>query len=202
MQAPEQINLYIAEQPEWQRMLMVRVRQLIHSLDENIVENWKGSAPHFENGGLAIGVHALKTCVSIWFYKGATLKDNHGLFQPSEKDSERELRKYKLHEGDMINEKAFVDLLRQYLAQSKAQAVGSDAKPQRRTLELPAELEQVLLNDEEAKGRWDKLSHGHKKEYVEWITDAKQDEIRKRRIAKSLEMIRDGRTQGDTQKVG
>lgn len=202
MNAPEQINLYIAEQPEWQRKLLVRVRQLVHPVDENIEECWKASAPHFELGDRCIGMHALKTCVSVWFPKGAALKDSHGLFQPSEKDNERELRKYKLHEGDAINEKAFVDLVQQYFKQSKARPAESESKPQRKVLELPAELEQVLTNDGDAQSKWTKLAPSHKREYVEWITDAKQDETRKRRIAKALEMIREGRTQGDIQKVG
>lgn len=202
MHPQEQINLYIAEQPEWQRRQLIKLRQLIHTSNENIEESWRSNAPHFEHDGTIVSMHALKTCVSVWFPKGASLKDSHGLFQPSEKDSERELRKYKLNEGDVVNEKAFVDLVQQTIKQNKSGAAQSDAKPVRKTLQLPAELEQVLLNDEEAMGQWEKLSHGHKKEYVEWITDAKQDEMRKRRIAKSLEMIREGRTQSDTQKVG
>jgi hypothetical protein len=43
MQAQEQINLFIAEQPEWQRKLMVRLRQLIHSTDETMEEVWRGT---------------------------------------------------------------------------------------------------------------------------------------------------------------
>ena len=39
---------------------------------------------------------------------------------------------------------------------------------------------------------WEKFNYTHKKEYVEWITDAKKDETRKHRIAKALEMIREG----------
>jgi len=202
MHPQEQINLYIAEQPEWQRRQLIKIRQLIHTSDETIEESWRSNAPHFEHGGTIVSMHALKTCVSVWFPKGSYLKDGHGLFQLGDKDSERELRKYKLHEGDVVNEKAFMDLLQQSIKLNKANAAQSDSKPVRKTLQLPAELEQVLLNDEEAMGQWEKLSHSHKKEYVEWITDAKQDEMRKRRIAKSLEMIREGRTQSDTQKVG
>ena len=41
MQAQEQINLYIAELPEWQRKLLVRLRQLVHTVDDEVEETWK-----------------------------------------------------------------------------------------------------------------------------------------------------------------
>src|SRR5690606_16694516 len=122
----------------------------------------------------------------------------HGLFLLGEKDAERELRKYKLFEADQINEKAFVDLVRQAIRHSGAKAKSAGSKTDSKTMELPAELEQVLQNDSDAMVRWKKLSPSHRAEYVEWVTDAKQDETRKRRIAKSLEMIREGRSKGET----
>lgn len=202
MLAPEQINHYIAAQPEWQRKLLVRFRQLLHSADERIDESWKASAPCFELGDLCIGTHALKSCVSVWFHRGSLLKDTHGLFQLSEKDSERELRKYKLFEGDSINEKAFVDLVRQAIRRSDANVKAASPRTTSKVEELPAELGQVLQNDTEAMARWEELSAEHKAEYVEWITDAKQDESRKRRIAKSLELIREGLSKDEAQRVG
>jgi len=202
MQPQEQINLHIAEQPEWQRRQMIRLRQLIHTADEEIEETWRSNAPHFEHNGTIASLHALKTCVSVWFPKGSSLKDNHDLFQLGEKDNERELRKYKLHEGDVINEKAFVELVKQSIKLNLANAKSTEEKPVSKALVLPPELDQVLQNDEDALAQWEKFPEVAKREYVEWITDAKQDEQRKRRIAKALEMIRDGQRRNDAQKVG
>jgi hypothetical protein len=201
MQAQEQINLFIAEQPEWQRKLLVRLRKLIHASDEHIEETWRSNTPHFEQCGVVVSMHALKTCVSVWFPKGAQLKDPHGLFQLTEKDETRETRKYKVHEGEEINEKAFQDLLKQTL-KLHATAKNMDPKPSRRSLEIPAELEQVLCNDAEALAQWKKFSADQKQEYVEWVSDAKQEESRKRRIAKALEMIREGHCMKDAYNVG
>lgn len=202
MQPQEQINLHIAEQPEWQRRQLIRLRQLIHTADDEIEETWRSNTPHFEHNGTIASLHALKTCVSVWFPKGSSLKDSHDLFQLGEKDNERELRKYKLHEGDVINEKAFVDLVKQSIKLNLANAKSTEAKPTSKALVMPTELAQVLQNDEDALAQWEKFPEVAKREYVEWITDAKQDEQRKRRIAKALEMIRDGQRRNDAQKVG
>jgi len=197
----EQINLYIAEQPEWQRKLLVRVRQLIHSVDEDITETWKWNSPHFDHDGIMIGLHGFKSFVSVWFHKGALLKDTHKLFDKPEKDEEKGIRKVKFHEGDPINEKAFVDLVKQAVKVNQSGAKLGDAKPPRKALVVPPELENCLKKDEEAWMHWEKFNYSHKKEYVEWIVDAKQDETRKRRIAQALEMIREGVGKEDKHKV-
>ena len=60
-----------------------------------------------------------------------------------------------------------------------------------RTVEVPAEFEK-LLKKEKLWTAFDKLSYTHKREYVRWITEAKRDETRANRIAKSVEMLRSG----------
>lgn len=188
MQPQEQINSFIAEQPEWQRLMMIRLRQLIRTADPEAEGIMRGNSPAFDHNGPMVSMHAFKTCVSVWFHKGAMLKDTHGLFKLSEKDEERAVRKYKVDEGDAINEKAFTDLVKQAVKLNKA----GDAKAPKSALALPAEMESCLKRDEEVWEHWEKLPPSHKKEYVEWIIDARQDETRKRRIAQALEMIREG----------
>jgi hypothetical protein len=197
MHPQEQINLYIAEQPEWQRRQMIKLRQLIHSVDETIEEAWRSNTPHFDRNGSMLSVHVLKTCVSVWFHKGASLKDAHGLFTPSEKDSEREVRKYKLSEGDSINEKAFTELVKQAVKANTTPLKPSENKPTKRSLVVPAELEQLLEKDEDALAYWEAFPLSTKHEFVEWVTDTKQEETRKRRLAKALELIRAGKALND-----
>jgi len=201
MHPQEQINSYIAEQPEWQRRLLVRLRQLIHAHDTEVEETWRWNAPGFDHGGIMIGLHGFKTCVSVWFHKGALLKDTHGLFVLTEKDEERGIRKYKVNEGEPINEKAFADLVKQAVKLNGAGTKLGDAKPASKALVVPPELENCLKKDEEAWEHWENFNHSHKKEYVEWIDDAKKDETRKRRIAQALEMIREGVGKEDKHRV-
>lgn len=197
----EQINLYIAERPEWQRKTLIRLRQLIHTVDEDVTEAWRWNSPHFDHDGIMIGLHGFKTFVSVWFHKGALLKDTHKLFDKPEKDEDKGIRKIKLEEGEAIDEKAFVDLVKQAVKVNQSGAKLGDAKPARKALVVPTDLESVLKKDEEAWANWEKFSYSHKKEYVEWVVDAKQEETRKRRIAQALEMIREGVAKEDKHKV-
>lgn len=70
-----------------------------------------------------------------------------------------------------------------------------DTEP--RKVEVPAELAEALAADPALREFFDGLSYTHRREYAEWITEAKRDETRRRRVAQAVEMLRDGvRTPG------
>ncbi|MBP7513996.1 MAG: YdeI/OmpD-associated family protein [Flavobacteriales bacterium] len=197
----EQINQYIAENPEWQRKLLVRLRQLIHSTDAEVEETWKWNSPHFDHQGIMIGLQAFKEHIAVWFHKGALIKDPKKLFEKLPKGEEKGMRSYKLHEGDTINEAAFVDLVKQAVALNVKGTKLTDAKPAKKALVLPEDLGSVLHKDPTAWANWEAFSYSHKKEYIEWVTDAKQEETRKRRIAQALEKIREGESKEEKHQV-
>lgn len=66
--------------------------------------------------------------------------------------------------------------------------VEPDTEP--RVVEVPADLLKELKKDREAQAFFDKLSYTHQKEYVTWITEAKKEETRQNRIAKTIEMLK------------
>jgi uncharacterized protein YdeI (YjbR/CyaY-like superfamily) len=67
-----------------------------------------------------------------------------------------------------------------------------DTKP--RTVRLPAELRAALAEDPEAKAAFASMSFTHRREYVDWIEEAKRPETRARRVAESVVRARAGRT--------
>jgi len=58
-----------------------------------------------------------------------------------------------------------------------------------RTIEVPAQLEK-LVKKEGLLPVFEKLSYTHRKEYCAWITDAKKEETRLKRLAKAIEMLK------------
>jgi len=59
-----------------------------------------------------------------------------------------------------------------------------------RTVEAPPELKKELARSKKARERWQELSFTHKKEMANSIRDAKQDETRKRRLAKVMRVLK------------
>jgi hypothetical protein len=67
-----------------------------------------------------------------------------------------------------------------------------DAQP--RTVDVPEQLAAALASDKKAQAAFDRMSFTHRKEYARWITDAKREETRERRVLQAVEMIRAGKT--------
>lgn len=67
-----------------------------------------------------------------------------------------------------------------------------DAGP--RLVAAPEDLVAVLADDPRARAAFDGLAPSHRKEFVRWIEEAKKPETRARRVAATVEALREGRT--------
>jgi Bacteriocin-protection, YdeI or OmpD-Associated/Domain of unknown function (DUF1905) len=61
-----------------------------------------------------------------------------------------------------------------------------------RTVDAPPELKKELAKSQKATERWDGLAFTHKKEMANSISGAKQEETRKRRLAKVMQILTTG----------
>lgn len=69
--------------------------------------------------------------------------------------------------------------------------VEPDTEP--RVNKIPKDLLKEFKKDKDAKAFFDKLAYTHQREYVMWIEEAKKDETRQSRIAKTMEMLKQGK---------
>ena len=63
-----------------------------------------------------------------------------------------------------------------------------------RDIDVPDALDAALASDAQARAAFDGLAFSHRKEFARWIEEAKRDETRERRVASTLQMLREGRT--------
>ncbi len=77
-------------------------------------------------------------------------------------------------------------------ASEKAQ-VKTNAKTGERTLLLPKDFESLLNKNKKAAAFFHQLAFTHRKEYVEWIIQAKKPETRERRLEQTLELLKKGK---------
>jgi uncharacterized protein YdeI (YjbR/CyaY-like superfamily) len=62
-----------------------------------------------------------------------------------------------------------------------------------REVEVPEALEAALAKDAKARSAFDALAYTHRKEYARWVSEAKREDTRQRRVSQALEMLRDGK---------
>jgi uncharacterized protein YdeI (YjbR/CyaY-like superfamily) len=74
-----------------------------------------------------------------------------------------------------------------------AREKGTKSKPVVKDLEVPEDLMAALRKNRQALAAFEGFSPSHRKEYVEWITDAKREVTRQKRLATAIEWLADGK---------
>jgi hypothetical protein len=117
----EQIDARIRELGDWRGETLAQIRALIKQAVPEVVEEWKWrGVPVWYSAGMICTGETYKDKVKVTFAKGASLDDPAGLFNSSLDGNVR--RAIDLHEGEEIDEKAFIALLAEAAALNEASA--------------------------------------------------------------------------------
>ena len=111
----ELIDQRIRDLDDWRGEMLSRLRTLIKQADPEVVEEWKWrGTPVWSHDGIICTGETYKSVVKMTFAKGASLEDPSGLFNSSLEGNVR--RAIDFREGDKIDEKALVALIRSAVA--------------------------------------------------------------------------------------
>jgi uncharacterized protein YdeI (YjbR/CyaY-like superfamily) len=181
--AGKRIDAYIAKAPAFAQPICRALRKAVLGAADGIVEDWKWSCPSFNTGGLICLMGAFKAHVRFVFFKGPLLEDPRKL-----------LRKGLLlfRAGDRIDAKAVAGFVRQSIALNE-KGVKVTRAP-RAELPVPKDLKAALAKDRKADSFFASLSPSCRREYVEWIVEAKRPETRLQRIGTTVVQCRQGKT--------
>ncbi|MFC4783961.1 DUF1801 domain-containing protein [Nocardioides sp. MAHUQ-72] len=110
---------------DWRTATVERLRSLILTAEPDMVEEakWRKASnpegvPTFSCAGLVCTIETYKDKVKLTFARGASLDDPAGLFNASLDAGTR--RAIDLHEGDVLDEDGFVELVREAVARNRA----------------------------------------------------------------------------------
>jgi hypothetical protein len=116
-ESPSQlIDAKVKDLGDWRGTTLAKMRSLIKEADPEVVEEWKWrkatnpGVPVWSHSGMICTGETYKSVVKLTFAKGASLDDPSGLFNSSLDGNVR--RAIDIHEGEQIDEKAFVALIR------------------------------------------------------------------------------------------
>jgi hypothetical protein len=116
---------------DWRGSTLAKMRKLIHKADPEILEEvkWRGT-PVFFHAGIVCTGETYKSVVKLTFAKGASLADPSRLFNSSLEGNVR--RAIDIHEGEKLNEAAFIALIRaavQLNVETKGKSSKASSKP-------------------------------------------------------------------------
>ncbi len=187
------IDAYIAQSPDFAQPILKHLREVIHEGCPDVVETIKWNSPTFDHHGIMVGFTAFKQHCVLGFWKAPLLQLDG---KPVSKEMESGAGQFgKLTSiKDLPARSKLVKLVKDAAKLNESGATiprppRSAAKP----VQVPPDLSKALLKNAKARAAFDAFPPSHKREYVEWIVEAKTPDTRQRRLDTALEWIREGK---------
>jgi len=114
MTPSQHIDNQINELADWRGEMLARLRKLILEAAPDITEEWKWDTAVWSHKGNVLAAGAFKDHIKLNFFKGASLKDQKGLFNAGL--DAKATRAIDFSEGDDIDESALKELIRAAVA--------------------------------------------------------------------------------------
>lgn len=186
------VDTYISEAPEFARPILNHLRKIIHQGCPEIVETMKWSRPFFEYKGLLCGFAAFKAHCSLFFWQDIDVGDTF------KKESDAKAGTGRIEKVASLAELPKDQILLDCVRSAVKQRDLPRAKPKRvrepvKEIAPPADLKKALAPNAKASTAFKALAPSHRREYVEWIVEAKRPETRAKRIATAIEWLSEGK---------
>jgi len=187
------IDAYIAKSAEFARPILSHLREFVHAACPDVEETLKWSMPSFlYAGGILCGMAAFKQHATFGFWKGRLIVPGDGADNESAMGQFGRITKL----SDLPPKKVLAGYIKQAMKLNeegvKDPARAKAAKP-RPAPPAPDDLLAALKKNKQAKATFEAFSPSCKREYVEWITEAKREETRQRRVAQAVEWMAEGK---------
>jgi uncharacterized protein YdeI (YjbR/CyaY-like superfamily) len=189
------VDAYIAKAPAYAKPILVHLRQLVHKACPGVEETIKWSMPFFDYKGSPLCViSAFKQHCKFGFWKGSLLKDSGELLKMFEKAGMGHLENIRSLE-DIPADKTMLSYIKE-AAKLNEEGVKLPARAKtapKKDLPVPAPFAAALKKNKKAQTAFDAFPPSHRKEYIQWIAEAKTDETRDKRVKTAIEWIAEGK---------
>ncbi len=187
------IDAYIAEAGEFARPILRHVRTLVHDACPAAEETLKWGHPSFVFGGkILCGFAAFKAhCTFGFWHQGMekTLRREFG----AKTDEAMGLLGRLTSLGDLPTDAAMRRYIRRAAELIESGVPTRPAKKPRPALPVPQDLAAALKKNPVAAKTFEHFSPSHRREYIEWITEAKRDETRQTRLVTTIGWLAQGK---------
>ena len=185
----KRVDAYIAKAANFAKPILTTIREMVHEACPDVEETIKWGMPSFSYHGIMCNMAAFKQHATFGFWKGSLVTENPAdasamgqfgkMTKVSDLPSKRDFKRYTKRAME-LNEQGVT-------VKRPVKHTPKKIPP------MPAYFMAEIKKNKKALAAYEKFSPSHQREYVEWITDAKSDDTRNRRIAQAVEWMAEGK---------
>ena len=183
------VDAYIAKSPDFAKPILTRLRDTVHATCPDVQEEIKWGAPFFAYKGVLCSMASFKQH-AFGFWKGALVVD-----VPAKDASAAGWFGRLTKLSDLPPQKTLGAYIKKAMALNDAGvAVPRKPKAPAKPARVPSDLAAALKKNKKAQAVFEAFSPSRQRDYIVWITEAKSDETRTRRLAQAIEWIAEGKS--------
>src|SRR5581483_5938584 len=186
------VDAYIAKSAEFAQPILRELREIVHEGCPEVEEALKWRFPAFMYKGMLCGMAAFKQHCAFGFWKGSLIirgeeNNANAMGQFGRITSMKDLPQRRV----LL---AYIRKAKQLNDEGVKSPTRSKPRGEKKELAVPAYFTTALKKNKKALANFDAFSYSKRKDYVEWLTEAKTDETRKRRLQTSVEWLAQGKS--------
>ena len=187
------VDAFIAEAAAFAKPILKHLRRLVHTGCPEVVETIKWGMPFFDYKGMFCHMAAFQQHCSFGFWKGQLVLGR----KPGGRDGDGMGHFGRITSlDDLPDDKTMLASIQEAAALNdagvkKPTPPKSKVKPE---LAVPDYFIRALKKNKQARATFEAFSYSHKKEYVEWITEAKREATRAERLKTALAWLAQGKS--------
>lgn len=184
------VDEYINKAQPFAKPILTHIRTLMHTGCPEVTETIKWGMPHFEYHGVIASMAAFKEHAVFGFWKEDLIPGMKKYIK--EKEAMGSWGRITSLDGIPPDE----DIIRfvQVAAKLNEEGIKSPKRTQKPVVvHMPDDFMQAIQKNKKALETYENFSPSHKKEYAEWINEAKTDATRQSRIETAIEWMSEGK---------
>lgn len=189
----EKVDAFIAKQTKWKEMLL-QLREIIQKTELTEEVKW-GKPTYTYNGRMVAAMGDFKNHLALWFHQGVFLVDEENKLINAQEGVTKALRQWRFLPGQTLD----VALVSKYIEEAIANAkAGKELKKTTKEQHpLPSILNMEFEKDKILKEKFEVLTPGRQREYLQYLYEAKQGRTKQERLEKCIPLILEGKGLND-----
>lgn len=183
------VDAYIARSADFARPILEHLRALVHKACPDVEETIKWGMPHFTHHGILCSMAAFTEHCALGFWKGSLVLEG-----PGAEDAMGQFGRI-TSRADLPQDGVLIEYVK------KAARLNEEGVPAPRTrtgapkpeLDVPGDLAAALAENDAARATFEGFSPSARREYVEWITEARTNATRQRRLTQAVAWMAEGK---------
>jgi len=195
MKEDPRIDAYIAKSADFAKPILNHLRNLAHAGCPGIEETLKWGMPSFVHEGIVFGMAAFKQHCTVHFWKGDLIFSKAKTPPNASGEAMGQFGRI-TSLSDLPGDKTFIGYVKKAVDLNEAgiKLPARSRSKEKKELVVPDYFTTALKKSKKALAAFENFSYSHRKEYVQWITEAKREETREQRLATAIKWLAEGKS--------